>query len=513
LPILFTLTKLNPRKPLHIAVLAPSTPCELFDLLWKGVWSAAFELAPFGVRVDRFETNDHDVTAQKRILVHLRTKPPAALAISPAHTSELNRELELLAEMNVPIITFHTDAPSCGRERYVGADPKQSGALAGEILGRLMGGRGTVSSFPGALETLHLKQRYVAFREELKRNFPEIRESVSLCGFSGLKEAAMRVLEQNPPAGGIYVGFSRCHEIAAALAETGRTIPLVGFDLTDRSQEHLVEGTISALIDEDVYHQGYLAIHQAFEATTGLPVECTPPIPLQAKVMLRANCKSPEVMEPGAGGLETLIRVRTRRALRYRELLEQASSQIVVLSETDPLTGLWNRAKFEELLSARVKDQDKLAILMVGLDGFERSKASAGQQVTDEALTAVAKVLRSLSRAGDECARIAGYEFCILMPGAGFGQAAAARDRILATVAKTVIAPQTLNWGIRVSAGAACLPGDASNAEDLLVRADNAMYVHKRAISSGRGSSRDSRMPSSGGPGDGFQIRPARMPA
>jgi diguanylate cyclase (GGDEF)-like protein len=485
-------------------------PCELFDLLWKGVWSAAFELAPFGVRVERFETNSHDVTAQKRILANLKAKPPAALAFVPAHHSGLDRDIAQFTEMKVPVITFHTDAPACGRETYIGTDPTQSGALAGEVLGRLMGGIGTVASFPGPLQTEHLRQRYLAFRKELKINFPEINEAVSHSGYNGLGDATARVLEQYPPVGGIYVGCSRSYEVARVVSESGRKVPFVGFDLTERSQAFLARGTISALIDEDVYHQGYLAVHQAFEAIHLSALEATNSIPLQAAVMLRANCGSPEVMEPGAGSLENLIRVRTRRYHRSQELLEEASSRIVILSETDPLTGLLNRSKFEELLSARVKNQERLAILMVGLDGFERGEHNVGQPISDEALGTVAKVLRSLSRPEDFCARIAGHEFCILMPGADFAHVSAARARILATLAKTVIAPQTLNLGIRVSAGCACLPEDASSAEDLLVHADNARYAHKRAISltsaSHLANSRDSRVPSVSGSYDGFQI-------
>lgn len=228
--------------------------------------------------------------------------------------------------------------------------------------------------------------------------------------------------------------------------------------------------------------------------------------------MLRANCKATEGREPGTGGLESLIRVRTLRSHRYRELLEQASSQIVVLSETDPLTGLLNRSKFEELLSAQAKDLEKLSILLVGLDGFERCEHGIGQPIGDEALKTVAKVLRSLSRPGDNVARIASDEFCILMPGADFRQVAAARERILATLAKTVIAPQTLNLGIRVSAGAACLPADATNAEDLLVHADNAMYANKRAMAASLAASREARVPMAGGARDSFQIRPSRLP-
>jgi LacI family transcriptional regulator len=504
--IVFRLTNLNLKKPIHIAVVAPSAPCELFDLLWKGVWSAAFELAPFGVRVDRFETSAHDLTAQKRILANLKVKPPAALVIAPAHVSELDQEIAAMANLPVPVITFHTDAPASRRGTYVGTDPEQSGALAGEILGRLMGGRGTVASFPGQLETDHLKQRYLAFRRELKSSFPEIGEAVSHSGYSGMSDAAEKVLERNPPVGGIYVGCSRSWEIAPVVARSGRKIPFVGFDMTERSQAFLADGTVSALIDEDVYHQGYLAVHQAYEAIQS--AEPMAHILLKASVMLRAHCSSPE----GGAGLERLVRLRTERAHRYRELLDQASSQIVALSETDALTGLLNRSKFEELLSNRVKDQEKLSILVVGLDGFERGEHSTGQPIGDEAVKTVAKVLREVSRPEDKCARIASDEFCVLMPGADFRHVAAARERILAALAKTVIAPRTLNLGIRVSAGSACLPADASNAEDLLVHADNAMYAHKRAIAASSAAARESRVPVSGGPGDLLKIRPARLP-
>ncbi len=490
-------------------MVAPSAPAELFDFLWKGVWNAAFELAPFGVRVDRFETNGHDLTAQKRLLANLRERPPAALAIAPAHVSALDREIAILSDMKVPVVTFHTDAPVSGRSLYVGTDPWQSGALAGEVLGRLMGGCGTVASFPGALETEHLKQRYMAFRGELKRNFPGIRELVSHAGYNGLGEAVERVIHQSDPAEGIYVGCSRSDEVAQVLAASGKKIPLVGFDLTERSHPYLVDGTVSALIDEKVYQQGYLALHQAFEAVGWADSESNIPGYLQASVMLRANSSGPEALEPSAGGFEALIRILSNRIGRYQGLLKEANAEITRLSETDPLTGLLNRSKFEEQLSARVRDQGKLGLLMIGLDGFERSKTSIGQPVSDEAMKSVARSLRMLSRPEDDCARIATDEFCILMPGADTNYLNAARERILSAIARTVIAPQTLNLNLRVSAGAACLPEDASNAEDLLVKADNALYAHKRALAGSLPpylvSSREPRVPSASRSGDRFQ--------
>jgi LacI family transcriptional regulator len=487
--IVFSLANSNLKKPLRIAVVAPSSPSDFFGLMWKGIWSAACELAPFGVRLDSFETAGHDLTAQRRIIANIRDNPPAALAIVPAHISDLNPQLAQLSDLEVPVITFHTDAPASVRKFYVGTDPANSGALAGEMLAILMRGKGTVASFPGSLETEHLKQRYLAFRKQLKLRAPEIKESFSHSGYNGLAEAVERALNSGQEVSGIYVGCSRAHTVARVLSQSGLQIPCIGFDLTELSRPFLASGVLSAMIDENVYHQGYIAVQLAFET---IPLGIAKPAderisvsaPLQPTVMLGVGAADPEMPDFGTGFLDGLIRMRTQRAVRYQTLLSEASSRMTLMSETDPLTGLLNRIKFEEQLSARVKDQKRLSILMISLDGSEQNVA---QPIGDEAVQAVAKTLRTLARPQDDCARIGGNEFSILMPGADPSEAAAARERILTAIAKTVIAPQTLHLCIQVSVGAASLPEDASNAEDLLVRADNSMYAHKRAASSPSG--------------------------
>jgi diguanylate cyclase (GGDEF)-like protein len=472
--------------------------------MWKGIWSAACELAPFGVRVDSYETSGHDLTAQRRILANLRDNPPAALALVPAHISDLNPQLAQLAALQVPMITFHADAPASARKSYVGTDPDHSGALAGDVLAMLMHGTGTVASFPGSLETEHLKQRYLGFRRQLKLRAPDIKESFSHSGFNGLAEGVERALENNQELAGIYVGCSRAHTVGRILSQSGRQIPCVGFDLTDLTRPFLSSGILSAMIDEDVYHQGYLAIQFAYEAIHSESPSLS--IPLQASVVLGLNANRPETPDFGSNIFEQLVRMRTQRAVRAQELLAEASSRLLVLSETDPLTGLLNRTKFEELLGSRVKDQERLSIVTISLEGFEHT---ASQALNEEALKAVAKVLRALARPQDDCARIGSNEFCVLMPGAGLSAAASARERILDAIATTIIAPKTLHLPIQASVGTASLPEDAASAEDLIVRADNAMYAHRRAliVTSHTGVPRPSRS------NDIFDTRPARLPA
>ena len=57
-------------KSITIAVIAPREPFEFFDLVWEGVWSAAYELAPLGVEVRTVSTRHYDISPDgKRFLI------------------------------------------------------------------------------------------------------------------------------------------------------------------------------------------------------------------------------------------------------------------------------------------------------------------------------------------------------------------------------------------------------------------------------------------------------------
>jgi diguanylate cyclase (GGDEF)-like protein len=478
------------KKQIRIAVVAPSSPAEFFSLIWKGIWTAACELSPFGVRIESHETEGHDPTAQQRILGHLLKSRPDALALIPAHVDDVNEEIGRVALSGIPVITFNADAPRSRRDTYVGTDPLQSGALACELLGKLMHGRGTVASFPGSFETEHMGKRYASFRQELRRGWPGITEAVCHAGTCELRETALRTLRDRPEISGIYVGSSRAYLVAEAMEQLGLGLPCVGFDNTEAVQPFLARGTVAGVIDENPYQQGYLAVQQAFEATrsnTGEKGLKYAWLRIPSGVVLSANSSSAEVSEAMDTGevhhsAELMVRQRTLSAYGYLKKLEQAEARIATMEETDPLTGLLNRRKFDEVLEKCAKHQQPLTLLMAGLNGFRRTNGGPGPHVSDEALTSVARVLQAQSRPQDYCSRLGGDEFCVLLPGDSHAQAIAMKERILESLAETVIAPLTLKLGIQVRIGIASMPVDAVNAEDLLVLADNAMYTDQRVL-------------------------------
>jgi diguanylate cyclase (GGDEF)-like protein len=179
-----------------------------------------------------------------------------------------------------------------------------------------------------------------------------------------------------------------------------------------------------------------------------------------------------------------LIRQRTQVLCSYKDRLERANRELLNLATTDPLTGLLNRRRFEEVMEqevARAHRYGPLALLMIDLDFFKLVNDRYGHPAGDEALKTVARVLTSCCRSTDICARLGGDEFAVILPHSDGKAAAIVRDRILHGIARipAVIGDQQLLIGLSI--GTAFIPDDAENAETLIAAADCAMYLVKQA--------------------------------
>ena len=474
------------RHNLRLAVVAPSDPPEFFDLVWEGVWSATFELSPFGVDVDTFKTAGHDLAAQKSILTNLLDSNYAAIALLPAHVSGLNDLIKCHTSNGTRVVTFNTDAPDSSRLSFVGPDARQGGALSGELLAKLMFGKGNLICFPGLLNKQNFADRYAGLREELRCNAPALQEIACHEGLNNLESAATSLFSRHPDVSGVYVGSSQVFQVGAVLQRMGLRVPCVGFNNTEAVRPYLKDGWVSALIEESAHQQGYMAIQRAYEAALAVDIGARPEwVRVPTTVVFRANSLDSSCGESLNDAFELLIRQRTTKLRSYQEQLENANAKLLHLAETDALTGLLNRRKFEEL----VDDQMALAaphtvrsLLMVDLDSFKAYNDSYGHHVGDEALRTVARVLESCCRAGDFCARLGGDEFCLLLPGADSQIAHEIKSRIQAAMENVRIAPQTLNLRVRLSIGIASMPEEALTWEDLIVAADRAMYAEKRMV-------------------------------
>jgi diguanylate cyclase (GGDEF)-like protein/PAS domain S-box-containing protein len=153
----------------------------------------------------------------------------------------------------------------------------------------------------------------------------------------------------------------------------------------------------------------------------------------------------------------------------------------------DGLTGVANRALFRDRLdqtiaiAARVRSS--FAVVMLDLDGFKAVNDSLGHDTGDELLTAVARRLEETLRPGDTIARLGGDEFALLLEGACEQEAIEVATRLLARVSEPVDV-ESRQLSVGASAGIAVHPRDGGEADELVRRADIAMYAAKEA---GRG--------------------------
>lgn len=144
---------------------------------------------------------------------------------------------------------------------------------------------------------------------------------------------------------------------------------------------------------------------------------------------------------------------------------------------TDELTGLGNRRALGAAM-APVDAGRPVALVLVDLDGFKEVNDALGHAAGDELLQQVAGRMRASTTPGELVARQGGDEFAVVLPGLDASAAAARARHLVAHLGE----PYLLTGRqvvVTASAGVCAAPGQAGTAEDLLRRADAAMYRAK----------------------------------
>ncbi len=151
---------------------------------------------------------------------------------------------------------------------------------------------------------------------------------------------------------------------------------------------------------------------------------------------------------------------------------------------TDGLTGLANHRHFHERLAEEAAlaaaGDGTLTLLFIDIDGFKGFNDRFGHRAGDEALRIVARAILSSVRCSDVAARYGGEEFAVLLPGVAVAGAAEIAERMRAEVLRLVAREGPAPDCLTVSIGVAVVPDHAHDKDDLLERADLAMYAAKR---------------------------------
>ena len=270
-------------------------------------------------------------------------------------------------------------------------------------------------------------------------------QAVASCLESTLKLAGYRVWLANTPQEGL--GFLRTDLFPVAITEL-RSAKMNGIQFTQQAHK-ISEGTNILVLTP------YSFVGSAIEA-----------------------------MEAGAYGYITKplntseIRIVVERAVERYFLLSTSDEKeyFVDLAVRDGLTGLFNRRYFNELIDIEVNRVKRfpaaLSLLMLDIDNFKNYNDTQGHPAGDELLKKAAQVFKNSVRVVDIVCRYGGEEFVIILPQANKKAAQIIAERMRVQI--ELYLPTTISIGI------ATLPDDGSEVEQLVDKADKALYQAKK---------------------------------
>ncbi len=166
--------------------------------------------------------------------------------------------------------------------------------------------------------------------------------------------------------------------------------------------------------------------------------------------------------------------------------LAHKAKDLAYAAAVDPLTSLFNRRYFETRIDEEIQRARRygldLALLVIDADDFKALNDTLGHLVGDRVLRAMSDTLRRSVRAFDVCTRFGGEEFAILMPGSTPTTALQSAERIRQRIEQYRFDPGLIppERHPTISIGVAVL-SDESSAQDLIARADRALYAAKAA--------------------------------
>jgi diguanylate cyclase (GGDEF)-like protein len=194
-------------------------------------------------------------------------------------------------------------------------------------------------------------------------------------------------------------------------------------------------------------------------------------------LLLVHQCQTPRVWKARDFQLVAAIADQLAIAVTHARLFAQVKQQAI----TDGLTGLYNHVYFKNRLGEEIRlatrKNTPCSLVMIDLDRLKQINDHFGHLIGDAAIRQVSSILKAILRSGDTAARYGGEEFSIILPETTLLEAALIADRLCTHIAQTQVAGL---GKITASIGIASFPQQANDVNDLIEKADSALYCAKR---------------------------------
>ncbi|HOP62067.1 MAG TPA: diguanylate cyclase [Spirochaetota bacterium] len=188
-----------------------------------------------------------------------------------------------------------------------------------------------------------------------------------------------------------------------------------------------------------------------------------------------------------SGGVDYITKpFRTQELLARTKThveLKRAKEKLIKMATTDELTRLANRRYFMERFNSefdRVKRyESKFSLLMIDIDHFKNINDTFGHKAGDKALQEAATIMKKSLRSSDIIGRVGGEEFSVLLPETDINSALYIAERLRNKVEKSTIDHEDVKISITISIGTTQSDAGDHSVDDIIIRADKAMYNAK----------------------------------
>jgi diguanylate cyclase (GGDEF)-like protein len=320
----------------------------------------------------------------------------------------------------------------------------------------------------------------------------------------GLEAYAQTVLEQTGPILGTEIDGLVCaveagaqddsdapryRPVAASGAWAGEMLPLPGTPLhqalaeLEATRQTGADGNRAALYLPGPDGSLFLALLEG-RRTLG-PLDCDLLGVLAAKVAAGlANIVLYERLRRVNADLRGMTQTLESRVVERTRELSEANEKLEKLASIDSLTGILNRRCFMEMAQMERERAGRyhrqLSVLLIDLDRFKSVNDNHGHAAGDTVIRQAVERAASALRTNDCIARYGGEELVVLLPEAGLDMAARVAERIRRAIGSTPIPHENVDIPLTVSIGVAQWGGEPESLDQLLDRADQALYAAKQ---------------------------------
>lgn len=268
------------RKKYHIAHVIYSSPSNWWKQIKVGAEKAAQELSEFGVKVSFVEYSPVPPYEESINLLDMIEKEELdGIILVPSSHPEIIKAIEAAQERKIPIVCINVDAPLTSQRLFhYGPNEETVGLLAGELVGKMINGKGNISIVGSESADFRFALRERGFFQQIYKYFPNI-SILHQNAFppDNFKKYLCDLLHASGnDISAIYVEDSMLlSETASILKSLDLSdIVVIGHECLGNCREFLEEGWISATICQETFSQGYYPLKLLYHhLLTGAPVK------------------------------------------------------------------------------------------------------------------------------------------------------------------------------------------------------------------------------------------------